>query len=379
MTSAGGQCRRSVIAGFGALPVSAALGGARAANEIRLRDIVGREVVLPGPARRIVLGAWVTLDALTLLHSDPASLLVGWGGASGVNEFELDRARRRFPMLDQVPVLTRGSLVTASTEAIIAARPDLVVLSRFDALRYGPETTTPELERLRAADIPVLIVDFLVDPAGNTEKSIDILGKALGREAEAQSFLGFYRERRGSMSERLREVAQSAWPSVMFHGFAASQDCCWTMGAANHGGIVRMAGGRNIGDAILSRPVVQVSLEFIYAGKPDIYVATGGRNGRLQGGEMRLGREVAPDRAAADFRALTARPEIAAIDAVAAGRAHAIWHGFVDTPLHIVGVEMLAKWFHPERFADLDPAGTLAEINRRFLSVPLEGTFWVGA
>ena len=36
-----------------------------------------------------------------------------------------------------------------------------------------------------------------------------------------------------------------------------------------------------------------------------------------------------------------------------------------------------AKWLHPDRFADLDPAQTLAEINRRFLAAPLGGPLWV--
>ena len=38
--------------------------------------------------------------------------------------------------------------------------------------------------------------------------------------------------------------------------------------------------------------------------------------------------------------------------------------------------EVLAKWIHPELFADLDPAATLAEINKRFLAVPYTGDFW---
>jgi iron complex transport system substrate-binding protein len=39
----------------------------------------------------------------------------------------------------------------------------------------------------------------------------------------------------------------------------------------------------------------------------------------------------------------------------------------------------MAKWIHPELFADIDPSATLAEINRHFLAVPLEGTMWVGS
>jgi iron complex transport system substrate-binding protein len=37
----------------------------------------------------------------------------------------------------------------------------------------------------------------------------------------------------------------------------------------------------------------------------------------------------------------------------------------------------MARWIRPELFGDLDPAETLAEINRRFLAVPFTGTYWV--
>jgi iron complex transport system substrate-binding protein len=39
----------------------------------------------------------------------------------------------------------------------------------------------------------------------------------------------------------------------------------------------------------------------------------------------------------------------------------------------------MATWFHPDAFADVDPKATLAEINARFLPVPLKGALWVDA
>jgi iron complex transport system substrate-binding protein len=37
----------------------------------------------------------------------------------------------------------------------------------------------------------------------------------------------------------------------------------------------------------------------------------------------------------------------------------------------------MAKWIHPELFADLNPRATLDEINSRFLAVPYRGDYWV--
>ena len=60
-----------------------------------------------------------------------------------------------------------------------------------------------------------------------------------------------------------------------------------------------------------------------------------------------------------------------------AGRAHAVWHGFTDTPAHLVMLELLARWFHPDRLGNIDPAETLRLLNEQFLSIPMRGTFWV--
>ena len=41
-----------------------------------------------------------------------------------------------------------------------------------------------------------------------------------------------------------------------------------------------------------------------------------------------------------------------------------------------MAVQQIAKWLHPERFRDLDPGATLAELHARFLPVPYEPGYW---
>ena len=59
------------------------------------------------------------------------------------------------------------------------------------------------------------------------------------------------------------------------------------------------------------------------------------------------------------------------------GRAAGVWHLFNDSPVHIALIEYLARTFHPDLFADIDPAATLAEIETRFSPVRVPGTWWV--
>ena len=70
-------------------------------------------------------------------------------------------------------------------------------------------------------------------------------------------------------------------------------------------------------------------------------------------------------------------PGLAALKAVRAGRVFGIWHLFSNMPMNFLAVEALAKWFHPDLFRDIDPDASLKTLNEQFLSVPLEGTYWV--
>ncbi len=71
------------------------------------------------------------------------------------------------------------------------------------------------------------------------------------------------------------------------------------------------------------------------------------------------------------------RPGVAELSAVRSGHVHGLFHNLVNLPLNVLVAEALAKWIHPDLFADIDPQATLTEINARFLAVPFTGTYWV--
>jgi iron complex transport system substrate-binding protein len=371
------SCRVGMAAALAALSFVLALliAPAARAQAIRVTDIAGREIVLAQPARRIVLGAWVSLDALSLIHPDPVGLLAGWAEA-GANAIQPAILRKKFPAIDSVPVIGKGSFETISIEAVIAQKPDLVLLSRFDAFRFGAEVA-PGLDQLAAAGIPVAIVDFFLDPLGNTEPSLRLLGKLLGRETQAEAFLAFYRQHLAAIESKLAAAGGSTRPAVFLHAFATRPECCFSAGPGTIDGFIRLAGGHNIGAEKLTAPVGQLSQEFVLTRNPDLYVATAISDGP-DAGLFALGPGVTRERAAEGFAKLMQRNDLAAISAVSRSRAFGLWHLFVHTPVHLVAIEALAKWTHPELFAGLDPQATLDEINARFLAAPLEGTFWTG-
>ncbi|CAM5206568.1 hypothetical protein ARD30_13960 [Bosea thiooxidans] len=362
--------RRSLLlAGF-AWPVLAAV----AAEPVTATDVLGRTVTLPAPAKRIVLAQGRQLNALGLIHPDPISLLAGWGNdLERQNADGLARYRARFPATDAVPIVGDGGTANGfSLERAIALGPDLVVLSRSLAgTRRGPGDL---VERLEAAGIPVAVVDFFLDPLRDTVPSLRALGRLIGRSDQAERLITFYEERMARVAQR---IAGAPRPSVFIHAHAGGYDCCMTAGQGTFNAFINAAGGHNIAAAMVPGATGQIGLEQLIGADPDIYVATGGTHLAKTGGLV-LGLGVGEADAAASFGKLLATPALATLSAIEKRRAFGFWHLFNDTPLHVVAIELLAKWFHPERFADIDPAATLAE-GARFSAIPLDGTLWIAA
>ncbi|MDQ8029288.1 MAG: ABC transporter substrate-binding protein, partial [Brevundimonas sp.] len=103
---------------------------------------------------------------------------------------------------------------------------------------------------------------------------------------------------------------------------------------------------------------------------------TGGPHLEKAGGFV-VGPQYDQTRSRESLRKVASRRGIANLGAVGAGRTHGLSHQLINSPIDIVATEVLAKWIHPELFADLNPRATLDEINSRFLAVPYRGDYWV--
>ncbi|MFE3836161.1 ABC transporter substrate-binding protein [Pseudogemmobacter sonorensis] len=352
-----------VVALIAALPARA---------EVRATDILGREVVLDTPARRIVLGEGRHMSVLGLLHDDPVALVAGWRLDKALDPPTLDAYRARFPQIDAIAPVGSGNR-DISAEAVIALQPDLLVLSLIDARDPG---MAHAVDLIEIAGIPVVYVDFFSHPQENTLPSLRVLGALTGAEGRAAEFEAFYTERLDRIRARLEDPAIPR-PRVFFHVHAAPQGCCSTVGSGVFHDFITTAGGHNVGQEAVENVLGSVSMEFLLASQPDFYIATGGAHMAARGGLV-LGSAVDPAEAEASFRALIAAPGFAALPAVEAERAAGVWHLFNDSPVHIALIEYLARTFHPDLFADIDPAATLDEIETRFSPVRVPGTWWVG-
>lgn len=339
--------------------------------EVTATDILGRSVTLPEPATRIVLGEGRHMAVLGLIHDDPVSLVAGWRLDKALDDPTMAAYRAKFPAIDAIQPVGSGNR-DISVESIIALDPDLVVLSLIDSGDTGMDVARGQLED---AGIPVAYVDFFSHPLENSIPSLRILGTLTGAEAKAEQFAEFYDMRLERIRTRLADPA-IARPSVFFHVHAAPQGCCSTVGTGVFYDFITTAGATNIGSDVVQGVLGNVSLEFLIGADPDYYIATGGTHMASRGGLV-LGSEVDPDLAQQSFEALISAPGFSSLRAVEEGRAAGVWHLFNDSPIHIALIEYLAKTFHPDLFADVDPAATLNEIDAKFSPVSVPGTWWV--
>ncbi|MGB6102596.1 MAG: ABC transporter substrate-binding protein [Pusillimonas sp.] len=356
------------------------IGAVAGAQPITVTDALGRSVTLQAPAKRIILTQARHLPVLALVHPDPVSILAGWSDefrTSFSNEYQ--NYLERFPAIANIPIVGRHTPDTFSVEQALALQPDLIVLTAtFAGVGKGqnPEDSLM-MKQFAAAGIPVIIIDFFVQPMQNTVPSLRALGAAIGQAERSEAFIKLYESHMAAVAERLADVPAGERPSVFVHAHAGSTDCCNSPGTGTFNDMVEYAGGHNIGSDILKTVTGRLSFEYINARNPSIYVATGTGAGKRSSAGLTIGTGVSDDEARLGLERVIGSNRLGALPAIRNGNAHGIWHAFNDSPLHVIFIEALAGWIHPERFAGLSAQDTLAEINQRFLTVPLQGTYMV--
>lgn len=352
--------------------------GACLARAETVTDLAGRSVVLPAKVQRIVLGEGRLIAALAILERDPTARVVGMMG-----EFErydpggYAQYQAALPGIVRIARVGRGTGESFSLEAALALAPDLAI---FSLEGHGPAPKDRELiDRLGKAGVPVLFVDFRKEPLLNTPRSITLLGAALGKRAEAAAFTDFYAAELKRVADRLPK--DGAAPTVFIENrVGLSAECCATMANGMMGRFVDFAGGRNIAAALIPGSYGTLSLEWLLRNPPEVYIGTaiGSTRADEPPGRIVLGSGVTPEAARASLQRALQRTGIAELKAVRDGRAYAVWHHFYNSPFNVAAVQAMAKWLHPQRFADLDPEATLRTAYARFQPFALHGTYWIG-
>ncbi|WP_211207944.1 ABC transporter substrate-binding protein [Teichococcus cervicalis] len=368
--------RRRVLAAGLALPLLARPGLLRAASDapVTVTDLLGRRVSLPRPPRRIVLAQGRLLGTMGLLHPDPVALLAG--RASDMAQALPDEEAAwtaRFPALRGVPQLGRRILADMSVESVLALQPDLVLLTRGAIAPLDARGGSEVLARLERLGLTAAVVDFMADPLAETLPSLAILGALLDRRDQAAALSAVYRARLAAL-DALRATQPAAPVPVLLHNNAGGRECCYSIARGSFADFLARMGGRSIAADLLPGALGQLHRETVLVSDAPVYLATGGvYNGR---GGVSLGAGISAGAARDSLAAMLRAQGLDALPSVRAGRAHALWLGFNETPLHLVALEALAGWLHPALAPRLSPERLLERIDRDFSALPMQGSYW---
>ncbi|UMM64667.1 ABC transporter substrate-binding protein [Aristophania vespae] len=363
-----------------AVTIASCFLGASALNVAQARnvtDITGHVVSLPDHPKRIVLGEGRLIYALEPLEGENLfKRIVGWQGEFRSADTQYyDQMLKKFPEAGKVAVIGRSSADTVSPEKVLDLHPDLVI---FTTTGHGPGQSSDVVRRLKSAHIPIIFVDFRKDPIKNTVKSMTILGQALDRENEAKAFTDFYENRLNQIENIVKDIPASERPRVFINMLAgARQTCCHTAGKGNMGSFIEAAGGQNVAANMLPGYLGDISAEALISLNPDVLILDGTRGPGATAPGLKMGAQVTPEIARQSFLSLLKAPELANLQAVKNKKAYGIWHSYYDNPFNILAVEVMAKWFYPERFKSLNPDADLSEMQKRFTALPVGGTYWI--
>jgi iron complex transport system substrate-binding protein len=365
--------RRAVLAMLGGTLMLAACG--RGADEAEqagsaLVDLRDRRLTVAPPVSRMTIDDGRYLIALALIHPDPVSLLAGWSGdVNRISPEMFNALAEKSPGFRTLPT-TPSSADEFSVEAVLGLAPQVAIVS----LGSGP--TDAQVAQLENAGTAVAFIDFFAKPFDNQARSLSLLGTLIGREEQAAAYNSFRQGKLDLIAERVASIPEDQRPTVFLEAHAGNgPDCCNSVGPGNVGDYIAFVGGRNIGADVLKAPSGKLNLEYVIDRDPDVYIATGGPHLEKAGGFV-VGPQFAESRSRESLRGITARRGLASLSAVANERVHGLSHQMINSPIDIVATEVLARWIHPDLFADLDPRATLDTINQRFLAVPYQGQYW---
>jgi iron complex transport system substrate-binding protein len=350
-----------------------------AGETVTVTDITGRQVEVEVPVEKVILGEGRQIYFTAALDSeDPFKRVVGW--RDDFEKADNDGYRQyleKFPEMADLPTFGGMKNGTFDVEQAVALEPDVIILN-LDA-----KVATEEggyIEKLAKVGIPVVYVDFREKPMENTEASMRLIGKIYGEEARAEDFIAFRAAEIAKVTDILAAQPDLVKPVVFMERAAGySDDCCMSFGNENFGKMVEMAGGINMAKDIIPGTFGTVNPEQVIAADPDQIIVTGA-NWELYvpgGNWVGVGAGADPEVTSEKLANLMNRPGFTGVKAVGENNVHAIWHQFYNSPYQFIAVQQIAKWLHPDLFADLDPDTTFKELHDRFLPVDYRPGYFV--
>lgn len=335
------------------LMVGLAVGSAMAKQTIT--DQLGRQVVVPDKAERIVVLMHQALDIMLQLGAEKqiVGVMERW-------KKYLPGAIKAMPRLKNIP--TPGDLKTVNLESLLMLKPDLVVVTH-----YAPEAMRNQIEQ---AGIPVIGVSLyradyvqasVLNPklkdaskayTEGLKDGVRLIGQVTGRREKAEELLrvvfknrALVQQRLGTIPRKDRTTCYMAYPKMH------------SMGTGKYASVaMERAGGRNVAEMIAG--YTKVNMEQVLQWNPEVIF--------IQDRYEFLVKEIG---------------QSAAWQPVSAVKNHRIYlcpeyvkpWGHPLPESMALGELWMAKKLYPDKFRDVHLSSLADDFYRKFYGIPYEG------
>lgn len=347
-----------------------AFGALAAHAEVKtLTDIMGNQVKLDVPARKVALGFYFE-DYLAVAGDKGVDKLVGisrdawkvWRPANW--KLYADR----MPAIDKVADIGDVEVMTFSVEKVIELKPDVLLLAVWQVQGLGSD-----IDKIKAAGIPIVVLDYNAQTVESHLKSTSLLGEVMGQPERAAAINKDYRDAIDDINARLSKAKLPKPKAYAEFGNKGPGEVGFSYGKNMWGAMIEQAGGVNI-----AKPYVEwwgpVNPEQVLASKPDVIFITGNESAKTADA-MQIGQGVQRKTAAQRLVGYTKRPGWDTLPAVKHKRIFAVYQGASRTQADYTMVQYIAKALYPTVFADLTPEQNYLDFYRKYLPVVPQVTF----
>ena len=345
---------------------------------IEITDVTGRTVTLKKPAERVVLqwsgagGPFFTISAL--MGKDTPKVIAGMD--TSLQDYRADMWKHftaEMPELAKIPVVGTVGDKTFNAEQVVALNPDVIFIPVDLKGQYESDAKA----KMDAAGIQTIYIDYHAEKLESHQKSIEAIGKALGKEERAAEISKFYTNRVTRVLDRVSKINKPK-PTVYLEvgmngpeefGNSFSSNYSW-------GALATMAGADVITKDVIKK-TSPINPEFILEKNPDIIMIMGSYWPKKPT-SMRLGFEATEASSQELLKAFTTeRQGWSDLKAVENKQVYSAHHGLPREVFDAAVFEYLAKTFYPEEFADVDPEATLKEFYDKFLPYSYSGIWFM--
>ena len=345
---------------------------------IEITDVTGRTVTLKKPAERVVLqwsgagGPFFTISAL--MGKDTPKVIAGMD--TSLQDYRADMWKHftaEMPELAKIPVVGTVGDKTFNAEQVVALNPDVI----FIPVDLKDQYESDAKAKMDAAGIQTIYIDYHAEKLESHQKSIEAIGKALGKEERAAEISKFYTNRVTRVLDRVSKINKPKPTVYLEVGMNGPEEFGNSFsGNYSWGALATMAGADVITkDAI--KKSSPINPEFVLEKNPDIIMIMGSYWPKKPT-SMRLGFEATEDSSQALLKAFTTeRQGWSELKAVENKQVYSAHHGLPREVFDAAVFEYLAKTFYPEEFEDVDPEATLKEFYDKFLPFSYSGIWFM--